>query len=687
MDRTGQFLLHELTQFDHACSSESAQVNGCAPPSNSTVVNELRAIFANVSLSISSDEYMPTARIEDRAALGKASDDVTGKGLKASEVLKTRQDEVAYIHKPNLPTKVPRAKAKSFNKKVITVRWIDISKCDELMPNYRSRLVAREIKLDKRDDLFAATPPLEAMKHILSSVATGTRGEKIMTIDVSRAFFRAPVGRQVFVELPAEDCAEGGDMVGELNYSMYGTRGAAQNWSEECAQTMINIGFTRGKASPCTFYHKDRSLRTYIHGDDFVTAGRDHDLKWLKTQIEKRYEIKTETLGPESQDQQQVKILNRIVTWTQEGLEYEAGPRHVKLIIQDLGLKATKGVSTPGTKEEGLTKAGHDTPLNDDEAHRYIYIPLVARLNYLAPGRSDTAFSVKELARTMSKPTQGCQDKLKRLAVYLIDHPKLLIKYKWQSVPDTLKMYTDADWAGCKATRESTSGRCIVYGSHCFKSSSKTQALTALSGGESEFYATLKAASEGLGPLAIMQDPGMRARGRLFGDASAALGITNRKGLGRTRHIDTGFVCFQETAASKRLSLDKVLGLVNPAELPTKYLSQETAKGHCERLNLAFKDGRADKAFKLNAFLKSVYDYDECEEDTADQLNHESLMVEIEQKVSQVWNRKCKSHMNHFYKGDQPRKINPQVQALKLKNSKPCSECGLNVDGICMFCS
>ena len=49
-----------------------------------------------------------------------------------------------------------------------------------------------------------------------------------MINDVSRAFFCAPARRQVFVELPQED-KDGRDMVGELNYSMYGTRDAAQN--------------------------------------------------------------------------------------------------------------------------------------------------------------------------------------------------------------------------------------------------------------------------------------------------------------------------------------------------------------------------------------------------------------------------------------------------------------------------
>ena len=119
------------------------------------------------------------------------------------------------------------------------------------------------------------------MKIILSILTSGNKGEKLMVNDVSRAFLCAPARRQVFVELPPED-PDHGSMVGELNYSMYGTRDAAQNWGEECAETMIKAGFVRGLASPCTFYHPQRKIRTYIHGDDYVAVGKGEQLLWLK---------------------------------------------------------------------------------------------------------------------------------------------------------------------------------------------------------------------------------------------------------------------------------------------------------------------------------------------------------------------------------------------------------------------
>ena len=62
-------------------------------------------------------------------------------------------------------------------------------------------------------------------------------------------------------------------MCGKLEKSMYGTRDASQNWEEEYSETLKEIGFSRGKASPCVFYHKDKAIRLVVHGDDFTLLG------------------------------------------------------------------------------------------------------------------------------------------------------------------------------------------------------------------------------------------------------------------------------------------------------------------------------------------------------------------------------------------------------------------------------
>ena len=377
---------------------------------------------------------------EHDVEMAEAWDDVSGKALDPKQVRKARGEEIDYVHEMGLYVKVLVSECyKRTGKAPITVRWIDINKGDSESPNYRSRLVAREINTCKRDDLFAATPPPEALKIVISMTATGNKGEAIMTNDISRAYFHAKAERDVYVKLPDEDRANGEEQLcGKLQYSMYGTRGAARNWFHEYSQQLIFIGFRQELASPGVFFHKERGIRTFVHGDDYVSSGMPKELEWMRQQLEMKYQVKTEMLGPEEHHSKQVRVLNRILTWEgHKGIGYEVDPRHAEIVIEQLNLKDAKSVNTPGTKDEGHTAEDHHTPLEDKEAT--MYRAIVARCNYLAPDRPDIAYSVKELARQMSSPRQGDMQRLKRLGRYLKGRPRLQQMYGWQKQQEVMR--------------------------------------------------------------------------------------------------------------------------------------------------------------------------------------------------------------------------------------------------------
>ena len=148
-----------------------------------------------------------------------------------------------------------------------------------------------------------------------------------------------------------------------------------------------------------------------------------------------------------------------------------------------------------------------------------------------------------------------------------------------------------------------------MVGSHTLKGWSKTQSLIALSSAESELYAALKASAETLGVMSMMSDMGYKLQGEVWGDASAALGIINRNGLGKTRHIDTSLLWVQETAASQRLRYAKVLGRDNPADLYTKHLDTNTSNHHVNNLKFEYQEGRAEEAPKLHKLSRSMDEY------------------------------------------------------------------------------
>ena len=106
-------------------------------------------------------------------------DDLTGRELNRSTVEAARAEELAVVKKMQVWRKVRREECfQATGRPPIELKWADINKGDELHPKYKSRIVAKEIKTDNRPELFAATPPLEFIKHLISRCASRQRRAK-----------------------------------------------------------------------------------------------------------------------------------------------------------------------------------------------------------------------------------------------------------------------------------------------------------------------------------------------------------------------------------------------------------------------------------------------------------------------------------------------------------------------------
>ena len=349
----------------------------------------------------------------------------------------------------------------------------------------------------------------------------------------------------MYVQLPPEDIMPGEEqMVGRLSLCLYGTRDAAMQWQECVAEHLTKIGFERSAAFPSLYRHAERDLCTLIHGDDYVSSGEQHQVKWWKDELEMVFDIKIELVGYDDPEvKSEGKILNRLIAVDSRGWSLEADPRHVELLVEEL--KVEKGLATPGVEDR---EEEDDSELKAEEASRYR--SLVARANYLAIDRPDICFSVKELCRSMPTPTRSSWTRLVRVVKYLQRNPRFVLKYDFQEAVNELDVYSDANWAGCKATRKSTSGGTIMRGGHLLKNWSKNQSVIALSSAESEFHAAIKTAVEGLRMISMAQSVGDQYKARMHADASAALGVIRSKGVGRIRHLHTGCLWIQEQALS-----------------------------------------------------------------------------------------------------------------------------------------
>ena len=93
-----------------------------------------------------------------------------------------------------------------------------------------------------------------------------------------------------------------------------------------------------------------------------------------------------------------------------------------------------------------------------------------------------------------------------------------------------------------------------MLGGHLLKSYSRQQKVIALSSAEAETYGIVACSAETLGIQACAKDLGIHLDAGIYADASAALGIVMRRGVGKVRHIRTQSLWLQEAHATKRLT-------------------------------------------------------------------------------------------------------------------------------------
>ena len=126
---------------------------------------------------VSSDAQVIAAMTEQEEQIGLQDvsyngfffDDVSGEHLPKRLVIAARCLEMDLFREKRVYTKVPITEAwEQTGKAPIPVKWIDTNKGDIANPEVRSRLVAKEFNKYKDNELYAATPPLEALRLFFS---------------------------------------------------------------------------------------------------------------------------------------------------------------------------------------------------------------------------------------------------------------------------------------------------------------------------------------------------------------------------------------------------------------------------------------------------------------------------------------------------------------------------------------
>ncbi|WVZ58379.1 LOW QUALITY PROTEIN: hypothetical protein U9M48_008658 [Paspalum notatum var. saurae] len=317
------------------------------------------------------------------------------------------------------------------------------------------------------DETFAPVARLEAIRILL--VFAASKGFKLQQMDVKSAFLNG------FIE---EESARFPDRVYKLRKALYGLKQAPRAWYARLKSFLLKSGFVMGSADKTLFRlsHGGDTLIVQIYVDDIIFGGSSHALvSSFAEQMSSEFEM---SLMGELQFFLGLQIKQ----------DLEGTFVHQAKYTRDILKKFNMGDSKP-MKTLMSTNTALDADEDGEAVDQKKFRGMIGSLLYLTATRTDIQFAVCLCARYQASPRTSYRQAVKRIFRYLKFTPELGL---WYSSGSSLSLrgFSDADHAGCRIDRKSTSGTCQLLGTSLVSWSSRKQASVALSTTEAEYVAT-----------------------------------------------------------------------------------------------------------------------------------------------------------------------------------------------------
>jgi hypothetical protein len=338
------------------------------------------------------------------------------------------------------------------NQNVVGTKWVFRNKQDEhgVVTRNKARLMAKgysQVEGLDFDETYAPVARLESIR-ILLAYAT-CHGFKLYQMDVKSAFLNGPIKEEVFVEQPPcfEDY-EDPSHVYKLSKALYGLKQAPRARYECLRDSLIANGFKVGKVDPTLFTKTiDKDLficQIYVDDIIFASTNKSSCEEFSRIMVHK---IEMSMMGEFKY------FLGFQIKQLQEGT-FISQTKYTQDILKKFRMKDAKLIKTPmGTN-------GHlDLNTGGKSLDQKVYWSMIGSLLYLCASRPDIMFFVCMCARFQANPKECHLRAVKRILRYLVHTPNFGLWYPRGSTFD-LVGYSDADYAGCKVDRKSTSGTC-----------------------------------------------------------------------------------------------------------------------------------------------------------------------------------------------------------------------------------
>jgi len=404
------------------------------------------------------------------------------------------EDEYAALQDNHTWDLVPRPTKAN----VVTGKWIFKHKfhADGSLERYKARWVLRGFTQRPGVDYDETFSPVVKPATVRTVITVAhSRDWPIHQLDVKNAFLHGTLSETVYCSQPtgfADPALP--DHVYRLNKSLYGLKQAPWAWYNRFASFLISLGFTEAKSDTSLFIFSRGTETVYLllYVDDIVlTASSQQLLHRVIAALKKEFAMKD--LGP-------LHHFLGVAVQRHRDSVLLSQRQYTLDILARHGMSDCKPCSTPvDTCAKVPADAGPSVA--DPTAYR----SLVGALQYLTFTRPDIAYAVQQVCLHMHDPRETHLVAAKRILRYLqgtLSHGLVIPR----TAPTQLRVYTDADWAGCPDTRRSTSGYAVFLGGSLVSWSSKRQPTVSRSSAEAEY----RVVANGVAEARTSPSPGLR---------------------------------------------------------------------------------------------------------------------------------------------------------------------------------
>ena len=371
-----------------------------------------------------------------------------------------------------------------------------------------------------------------------------------------------------------------------MTKSVYGLEEAPAEFDEHfghVAESLCDdsgsLGLERLTTEPAAFRSKITGVMMCKHMDDGVVVGESNTLDRTLTAMRKHLLMKINN----TQVGSETKFLGRLLIKTERGFQVKPLAKLFDSLLSSVGMGNFAPVQTPGVRSE--SRVPEEEPKLSPAEHKQ-YRTIVGKMMFLANERPDIQFCVKECARGVQSPSVRDMQRAKRICRYLMGTRDWTLSLEPDREIDTLQMMVDSDWATDKVDRRSTSAGVALLGGCTILSYSRTQGSPALSSAEAEGYALGSGACEGLFICSVARELNVDLKLVIYSDSSATISQHSKLGLGRMKHVELRFMFVKDLVKREKLSLCKIPGTDNPADLGTKMLDVATHRYLCNLVGL-----------------------------------------------------------------------------------------------------